>query len=114
MTTIEKEIRVPHCRKHRTEMKSSEVWRLDPASNEPKRTFSFCCAEVGCNWTYSPSSGYYRFREGEPVESEEPLHDRCPLHRHRLSNSEYDRQSKIEVWRCPEPGCETVKNSRME
>jgi hypothetical protein len=112
MTTIEKETCVPLCPKHYSGMKSSEVCRLDPVSYEPKKTPSFRCMKGACHWTYSLSNGYYRFREGEPVEIEESLHFLCPEHRHPLYISGYDGQSKIETWRCPEVHCVTVTRRR--
>ena len=114
MTTIERETLVPLCPRHHDEMKSSEVLRLDPASNEPKMTPSYRCAEVSCHWTYSLSGGYDVYREGEPREGKESIYDLCPTHHQPFYISKYDSQGKIETWRCPEAGCESVKKSPMQ
>ena len=102
--------RVPLCPEHFTRMRSSEVWYPDPDTYEGKMTHWFRCTEVDCHCAYSLSSGHFRFREGWPIEREESLRDLCPMHHQPLYISEYDSQSKIATWRCPQADCETARS----
>jgi hypothetical protein len=112
MIATEVEIaRVPLCPMHFTRMKACEVWYPDPVTFAREMTSWFYCAEIDCNYAYSLSRGYFRFRKGEPIESEESLRDLCRIHHHPLYISEYGSQSKIAIWRCPEARCKTNKKS---
>jgi len=105
--------RISLCPVHFTRMRSSKIPHTDPVSYEHGITHWFRCTEVGCRYRYSLASGYFKFREGEPIESEESLRGFCPTHREPLYISEYDSQSGIATWRCPVAGCETHKKSRQ-
>jgi hypothetical protein len=114
MTVIEEKMPVvPLCPVHpTTSMQPSEVLWRDPISYEGKVIFRFRCAVVGCHYVYS-ANGYSESREGEQLRINSAFRLLCPAHDSYLLLSHYDSQSKTGTWRCPHPGCETIKKSRL-
>jgi hypothetical protein len=113
IVTEEKISRVPLCPVHFTRMRSSEVTWAVLFLFEVETNPSFCCIEIGCPYTYSLSSGYFRFRVGKRIESETALRHLCRVHHRPLYISECDGGSKITAWRCPEARCKTTEKRRM-
>ena len=109
----EKISRVSLCPVHLVGMGLADLTLVWPFSNDVQTIEVSRCHEPGCVYNYSPTDGYFRFYVGGNIESEMDLLSICPKHRRALYMSEYDRQSKIATWRCPDIDCEMSKKSRV-
>lgn len=109
----EKISRVRLCPVHFIEMGLADLTLVWPFSNDVETIEVWRCREPGCVYTHSPMNGYFRFHVGGSIESEERLLFLCPEHRRALYMSQYDSQSKIAIWCCPDIDCEISKKSWM-
>ncbi len=115
MIVKEKKIsRVPLCPVHLSGMGLADLKLVWPFANEVGTIEVSKCPQPGCVYTFSRTDGYFKFCAGGNINSEKSILSLCPKHRRPLYISEYDSQSKIATWRCPEAGCETNAKSRVE
>jgi hypothetical protein len=103
--------RIPLCPVHLTGMSLADLKLAVP--NEVRTIEVSRCPEPGCVYTFSRTSGYFRFYEGGKIDSEKSLWSVCPEHRRPLYISQFDSQSKIATWCCPDIDCEMSKKSRV-
>jgi hypothetical protein len=102
----EKISRIPICPVHLTGMTPADLKLVGPVFNEIRTIEVSRCPERGCVYTFSPSTGYFRFSAGGKINSEKRLWSVCPEHHRPLYISEYDSQSKIATWCCSGIDCE--------
>lgn len=104
---------VPLCPIHFTEMVPRVLrWRI-AWENDAQESPSRCCQEAGCSYTFTLSSGYFRFHASEPIQSEMSLRSLCKEHRRPLYIASGDAVTGTASWRCPERGCRTSKTGTM-
>lgn len=101
------------CPEHFTRMSASEVKWAVPSFDGDQMTPSRCCREVTCCYTYSVSSGYFRYRKDQPIQSEKSLWKLCPEHRRPLRISEFDKKNRVATWRCPVARCGRCEKRQM-
>ena len=106
--------RVALCPDHFKRLMPTDAQTLDPLSHRSVTTPMLRCAEADCLWTYSLASGYFRFLNGERIQSEKSLWHVCPLHHRPLCISDYKSAGEIAIWQCPEEECETIPRQQLQ
>jgi hypothetical protein len=108
----EKISRVPLCPVHLIGMGLADLKLVWPFANEVETTGVSKCPQPGCVYTFSRTDGYFKFCAGGNINSEKSLWSVCPEHRGPLYMSEYEGESDIATWRCPQTGCKTDEKRR--
>lgn len=94
----------PLCPKHHRRMVFAELWlKIELSDLYPKPCYA--CEEPGCLYHYDIIHGYFTTREGEHIERDMSLWQKCPHEGLPMYMSAFDPQKSKRVWSCAQVDC---------